>query len=510
MKRILALCLTACLLCALFAGCATEDAPYAPTGNALDSNTLATTPPDKEEQELTLIYYPDRSLNPYTATDYTNRVLISLLYQGLFSVDRDYRVEPVLCQSYRVSPDMKTYTFYLNKAWFADGTAVTAQDVVKSLSAARYGTYYAGRFQHIESVYASEDAVVIELDTPFENLPLLLDIPIVKASEVTAEVPLGTGPYLWEELATGVRLRRQAAWWCKVPCVATAPTIALKEAESINQIRDSFEFGNLDLVCADPGADIYADYRCDYEIWDCDTGIFLYLVCHTDSWLFHDDSLRQALTHAMNRSALVEEFYRGFATAATLPADPDAPGYNQALANRYRYDSEAFAAAIANAEVPEDETAVLAVNANDTLRVRVARRIAEDLGQYGLNVRVEEVPSDEFAEYLEEGKFDLYLGQTKLSPNMDLSAFFAEEGALSYGGLTDAALYAMNQEALANSGNRYNLHEQIMEEGNLIPLLFRSYAIYATRGVLTDLTPARDHIFYYSTGRSLADALITE
>ena len=27
---------------------------------------------------------------------------------------------------------------------------------------------------------------------------------------------------------------------------------------------------------------------------------------------------------------------------------------------------------------------------------------------------------------------------------------------------------------------------------------------------ITDLTPARDHIFYYSTGRTLADALITE
>ena len=507
MKKILALCLTVCLLCSLFAGCGTEESPYIPTGDALDSSTPVTAPSGEVEQELTLIYYPNRSMNPYTATDYTNRVLMSLLYQGLFSVDRNYNVEPVLCQSYSVSPDMKTYTFYLAKAWFADGTAVTVQDVVKSLSAARYGNYYAGRFQHIDSVYAKDDAVIIELDTPFENLPMLLDIPIVKADEVSAAVPLGTGPYQWEELATGVRLRRQAAWWCRANCVATAPTITLKEAESINQIRDSFEFGNLDLVCADPGAETYADYRCDYEIWDCDTGIFLYLVCNTESWLFHDSSLRQALTHAIDRSTLVEEFYRSFATAATLPADPGAPGYNQALANRYRYDSEAFAAALANAEVPEEETAVLAVNANDTLRVRVARRIAADLEQYGLKVRVEEVPSKEFADFLEEGKFDLYLGQTKLSPNMDLSAFFEEDGALSYGGLADAALYAMNQEALANSGNRYNLHEQIMEDGNLIPILFRSYAIYATRGVVTELTPARDQIFFYSTGRTLADAL---
>ena len=142
MKRILALCLTVCLLCALFTGCGTEEAPYTPTGDALDSSTPVTKPSGEEEIDVvTLGYYPDRSMNPYTATDYTNRVLMSLLYQGLFAVDRDYNVEPVLCQSYSVSPDMKTYTFYLAKAWFADGTAVTVQDVVESLSAARYGNY---------------------------------------------------------------------------------------------------------------------------------------------------------------------------------------------------------------------------------------------------------------------------------------------------------------------------------------------------------------------------------
>lgn len=510
MKRILALCLIACLLCALLPGCAVEEGPYIPTGDALDDSTVTTDPPEQAGQELTLIYYPDRSLNPYTATDYTNRVLLSLMYQGLFAVDRDYQVQPVLCEKYSVSPDLKTYTFYLCKAWFSDGTAVTAQDVVQSLSAARYGTYYAGRFRHIDSIYAKNDAVVIELDTAFENLPILLDIPIVKASEVTAKVPTGTGPYLMEELATGKQLRRQAAWWCKSACVATAPTIALTEATSINQIRDSFEFGSVDLVCADPGAETYADYRCDYEIWDCQTGMMLYLVCHNDSWLFHDATLRKALTHAIDRAALVEEFYRGFATAASLPAAPDSPWYNASLARRYRYDSDAFAAALANADVPKEEIAILAVNADDTLRVRVAQRIAEDLAQYGLQIQVKEVPGKEFASFLEEEKYDLYLGQTKLSPNMDLAAFFAEDGSLNYGNLASTTLYAMNQEALANSGNYYNLHEEIMEEGHLIPLLFRSYAIYATRGVLTALTPARDHIFLYSTGRTLADAHIAE
>ena len=171
---------------------------------------------------------------------------------------------------------------------------------------------------------------------------------------------------------------------------------------------------------------------------------------------------------------------------------------------------DAFAAAVTEAQLSEGSEAILAVNGDDALRVRVAQRIADAFTAAGLPVRLEKVAEKDFQTFLKTGKYDLYLGQTKLSPNMDLSAFFSEGGNLSYGGLADTTLFALNQKALANKGNFYNLHEQIMKNGNLIPILFRSYAIYATRGTVTALTPARDHIFHYSTGRSLADALITE
>jgi hypothetical protein len=49
-----------------------------------------------------------------------------------------------------------------------------------------------------------------------------------------------------------------------------------------------------------------------------------------------------------------------------------------------------------------------------------------------------------------------------------------------------------------------------MENGHLIPLVFHGYAVYATRGVVTELDPARDSLFYYDTGRTLADAFATE
>jgi ABC-type transport system substrate-binding protein len=107
MKRILTLLLAVCLLCSLLAGCGVRKAPYEPTGDALDQGGAPVAPAPSDGQTLTLTYYPNRSMNPYTCTDFTNRVVFSLLYQGLFSVDRDYRVEPVLCQSYQISADGK-------------------------------------------------------------------------------------------------------------------------------------------------------------------------------------------------------------------------------------------------------------------------------------------------------------------------------------------------------------------------------------------------------------------
>jgi peptide/nickel transport system substrate-binding protein len=150
------------------------------------------------------------------------------------------------------------------------------------------------------------------------------------------------------------------------------------------------------------------------------------------------------------------------------------------------------------------------VNKDDSRRVRTARSIGKMLEAAGLEVTMSELPGDEFLKALKAGAFDLYVGQTKLSANMDLTGFFAEDGALNYGGMADIALHATSLEALANSGNYQSLHKMVMEDGWLCPVLFRSYAVYGRRGKLTDLAPTRDSIFYYTLGKTMEEALLPD
>lgn len=510
MKKIIALLLCLALLPGIFAGCAENDEAFVPTGDALvmEGQDPDSVGPPKEEipQEFSLAYYPDRGLNPLTCNDYTNRVLFSLIYQNLFNVKADYTVEPILCSSYRVASNYRTWTFFVEPgATFSDGTPLTAEDVVATYKAAKAGGYYAGRFTHIHEIALSEDGgVTFFLTTAYENLPQMLDIPILKAEEVAAEKPLGSGPYVLANSLAGAQLVRSPVWWCgNLEFVVSAEAIPLVEAKDATHIRDQFEFSDVGLVLADPCSDMYADFRCDYELWDVDNGIFLYIGCNTRYVEYLEDStLRAMLTYGIDREKLVAENFEGYAHAVTLPADPSSPYYSKSLAARYAYDPSKFLDFLSRYGKTEEPIRLL-VNADDSVRLRMARTIAEDFTQYGLPMEVYECTTAKFQQEIYNANYDLYLGMTKLSANMDLSAFYAPYGNLSRNGISDEAIYSLCLESLANQGNYYNLHKAVADDGRIIPIAFFGYAVYATRGVLTDLMPARDNVFAYSLGKTM-------
>ena len=509
MKRLFTLLLALLML----AGCGNQG-DYTPTGDGLtidETEAVDVVLPhqDEEQQDLTMPCYMDVTMNPLQCTDYTNRAFVSLLYQGLFAVSREYTVEPILCSRYSMAEDMKSYVFYVDKAAkFSDGSAVRVADVVATLQAVESSAYYSGRFQHVTSITETEDGGVrMELDTPCENFPILLDIPILKESELEAQHPLGSGAYVLDANGKEWLLRRNANWWCKAQLPINSQAIVLAKAYSNQQIRDDFQFSELNLVCADPCSERYTDYRCDYELWGCESGVFTYIVVSDMSQVFNTVQLRAALTYAVDRDRLAESIYRGFGKSATLPASPFSPYYNKGLAERYSYAPEKFQQLLQEAGM-EGKQITFLVNSDDSLRVRAARQVADQLTQCGLEVVMKELSGKDYTYALEIRDFDLYMGQTKLSANMDLSAFFKSRGKLSAGGVANTATYNLCLQALENQGNYYTLYQQIMDQGQLCPVLFCSQAVYASRGVVTGLKPARDNLFWYSIGKTMEEAFI--
>ena len=458
-----------------------------------------------------LAYVPEYGFNPYDCVCVTNRPVFSLVYEGLFVLNNGFQAEPVLCERFAVSESGKSYLVTLcDGVTFSDGSPLTAADAVASLEAARDSAYYGNRFSKVEGFSARDERTLeITLLQAYENLPLLLDVPIVKAGTVHDERPMGTGPYAFSEESAGLCLRRCRSWWQDNRAPVEYDTILLTAASDPTAVRDSFEFGDTALVCADLNAPNAVGYRCDYELWDCPTTTMLYLGFNLKRGVFTNSELRAAVTHIVDREELITSVCKGFAQAAFLPCAPASPLYDADLALSYSYDEEAFAIARRDANLSAAEPAILLVCSADPTRTELARRLAEHFNEVGLPTEVKAVDAETYRSRLENGQYDLFIGETRLSGNFDLTEFFRADGSLCYGGIRSANMEELCSAALENSGGCSLLCRSVMDNGYFCPLFFKSYAVMANRGVIGSLQPAVDFVFHTAGGRSLADASVS-
>ncbi len=463
---------------------------------------------DVEQLEvLRLAYQPTFGLDPYETVSLCNRTILSLIYEPLFQITGSFQAQPVLAQSIEVSADGQTAVITLRPGVrFHDGSSLTAQDVAASYEKAKSGSYYGGRFDHILSVRAQEDGTVaVNADTSMESVELLLDFPITKQSEEGLQE--GTGPF---RKTGAAQLEPFEQWWGEQAPLGVK-WVELTACNTTADIRDQFEYGNVNLVCTDPNSSASAAYHSDSELWSCPTTVMQYIGFNQNTDVFKSNAIRSCVTYAIDREAIVMEEMGGFALPATLPASPLAPCYNAGLADDYAYHPATFRDILDEAQVldytgdgirdiyvdgyPESVGGTMIVNAVSTQRVLTANRIAEDLNKLGFDITVKALDEGEFRYALSSGQYDLYYAEVRLAPNFDLSSFFRTYGSASYGGMADSLTLTLCGNMLENSGNAYDLHKQIMGKGYLCPVLFKTYAVYTTRGAAGNLEPGPEQVF---------------
>ncbi len=457
-------------------------------------------------QDFAVSWLPEEGVNPFTCKSTSNRTLFTFLYDSLFTITSDFIPEPVLCDTFSVSDDLQTYRFTLvSGVKFSDGTALRAEDVAASLRAAKDSEFYAGRLAHVSGVQAVDDATVeVTLDTPLENLPLVLDVPIVKSDTTQQDVPTGTGAYA----VSGQTLQRCTDdWHPNAPAVDVA-SISLVAATSPNEIRDAFEFGDTDLVCTDPNAAGSSGYHCNYGVWDCSTTVMQYIGFNRIAGLCANDTLRAAITYAIDRAQLINQELDGYAEPASLPCSPCSPYYDAELAQTYDYDPEKFSAALLSSgqEYSQENPGTFLVCSTDSERVNAAQNIASALRTLGFFVNVRSLDYESYQDALKNGNYDMYYGEVKLPANFDLSCFFTLEGSLNYGGIADAGTLQLCMDALKNSGGYQALFTDVMDKASICPVLFKNYAVYMSRNTVDYIAPAIDNVLYVSGGRTLSDA----
>lgn len=477
---------------------------------------------------LRLAYQEESGLDPFSTVSLNNRTILSLIYEPLFVVNDEFQAEPVLASGVEVSEDGRTTTVTLRTGVrFHSGQTLTTQDVLYSYEKAKASDYYGNRFYHVSDVAADGSTVVFTTDTSYENLALLLDFPIVRAGtcgplaqeeeneeeaeeqEPAAEtIPDGTGPFVYDG---SYDLPRFEGWW-QESFFLGYESVSLTLCTTAADIRDRYEYGQVNLVCTDPSSAAYAAFHNDFELWSAPTTVMQYIGFNHNHKVFGKSSVRALITYVVDRETIVAEDLGGFGLPATLPASPLSPVYNAGLAADYAYDLDAFQALREAGEI-DDYTGdgildvytkdfsrslegTMIVNAASNQRVATANRIAEALNALGFNITVKALEEQEYRQALQYQNFELYYGEVRMSNNFDMGSFFRDYGSACFAGSASANGVELCSAMLENSGNAYDLHKWVMDTGMICPVLFKSYAVYTTRGAAQGLNPAVDWVIH--------------
>lgn len=363
-----------------------------------------------QQTDLTLaIQLEPPHLDPTSAAaGAIDSVLYSNVFEGLTRFTETGAVVPGLAREWEISEDGLTYTFRLAEGvTFHDGTTFDAEDVKFSLDRARaedstnaQKALYSGI---VEVAVIDPMTVQLTLDAPDGNLLFSLawgDAVIVAPESIEGikQTPIGTGPFKFDEWRQGdsITLVQNADYWGEAPYLSKAtfkfisdPTAAF--AAMMAQDVDAFSGfpapENLPQFEADPRFTVIKGSSEGETI----------LAMNNKQPPFDNPMVREALSHAIDRQAIIDGAMFGLGTPIGTHFAPHNPDYVD-LTGLSVHDPDRARMLLVDAGYAEGFTTTLKLPPPS-----YARRGGEIIASQLRNVGIEtEITNLEWAQWLEE------------------------------------------------------------------------------------------------------------
>jgi peptide/nickel transport system substrate-binding protein len=335
-------------------------------------------------------------------------VLYSNVFEGLTRFMADGSVVAGLAKSWDISDDGLTYTFTLNEGvMFHDGTDMNADDVKFSLDRARADdstNAQKGLFADIADVTVV-DPLTVQVTLAQPNGSFLFnmawgDAVIVapESIETIASNPIGTGAFAFSDWVQGDRLElvRNDAYWGDAPALESAtfrfisdPTAAFAAvmAEDVDAFVGFPAPENLPQFEADPR----------FQVLVGNTEGETILSMNNQMPPFDNVLVRQAVSLAIDRQAIIDGAMFGYGTPIGTHFAPHNPDYVDLIANS-AHNPDRARELLAEAGFADGFTTTLKLPPPSYAR-RGGEIIAAQLREVGITA---EITNLEWAQWLEE------------------------------------------------------------------------------------------------------------
>jgi peptide/nickel transport system substrate-binding protein len=288
-----------------------------------------------------------------------NILVNKVLYSTLVKYDpKSWAPVGDLAERWAVSDDKLTWTFHLrqNVTWH-DGRPFTARDVKFTIERLwlnpQVPFFQRANIQDIVRVDIVNDVTVrVVTKAPFATLPVMLGyltniLPEHVLGGYTAEQlrnpveflrhPIGTGPFRFAESVLGshVRLVANERYFLGRPKL---DAVVFRIVADIEQQLAQLQTGQLDLMIIEPHQVPVVQRMGNVQIVDAPQVNYAFIGMNNREEPFRDRRVRQALSHALDKKAILDKIYQGRGRFASGPISPLVGwAYTEAL-DTVRYD----------------------------------------------------------------------------------------------------------------------------------------------------------------------------
>lgn len=291
------------------------------------------------------------------------------MFEGLTWIDEDNNVVGALAESWDISEDGTEYTFYLREGVkFHNGADFTAQDVLTSWEAGKDpANAYAYIHERAESVEVI-DTYTVKITTP-EPDPLFLVIPARDWAMIPTEYfnevglagieenPVGTGPFKFVEWVKGERVVLEAFedyWDEGFPKVASVTFRPIPESSTRLAAIQTGEIHIANRLSSEEAQSLLGVENVQVVRYPVDR-VFYIAFNNLTSGIgqpTEDQLVRQAMNYAVDRQAIIDALFDGFADLSTGFMTPENLGYNDSI-DPYPYDPDQAQALLEEAGYPD-------------------------------------------------------------------------------------------------------------------------------------------------------------
>lgn len=460
--------------------------------------------------------HPD-TLNPLKTQVQSNYNMLMLVYEGLFLLQNDQRVVPVLAEGYTMSDDGLEYVIDIKKnIRFHDDKLLTSKDVVYTMNNInKYCPKYNAVFKNIDIFYSlGNDKVVIKLLNPVMNFISSLTFPIL--SEFTplsafedfdvSYIPVGTGEFMFDGPINRkeISLKRNPEWHEKTGYIDCVDVLFV---DNIQSATHSFNANLIDIITTNEHR--WGDFPLtdNYKTYEYENNVYGYIGINQSNPVFLGGNVKKAIYTALNREYIVGEILRSHAEPSYIPVQKGSYFYP---ANRIskQPDKEIIKSLLDSdgwVDVDGDDiyekkvgdesyelSFSMLVNKDDIYAMAIAESIAVSLSEYKMYAEIVPMEADDYDDAYRNGKYDLILAKTY----MDTGSFLKNmPGVLSdnMNKQIDKMCLLKTEEELKTEID--NLCEMFLSEYPHIPLFFETSALFIKKTVNGTPSPAHSWIY---------------